>query len=320
MNAIDRKKVSLSVVIPAYNEQDNIKRTIEEITGVINDIPCINEYLILVIDDHSSDVTYDIINNLKNLKVGCLRLSKRSGSYTALRAGIAEAKGNIVLCISADGQDDPSVLKHMVDKWQKGADVVWALRKSRDNERFDVRILSKLFYKILNWLVRENDNSIKLSHADFCLLDRRVADKINLCTEKNTSLFGLIVWLGFNQDFVEYKRRLRFSGNTKWSLKSRFRFAKDWVIAFSGLPLKLMTFIGFITALIGFLYTIVIIIISFRGYPVQGWASTMIAILIIGGLQMIMLGIIGEYLWRTLDETRKRPLYFIEKKTYDNTK
>lgn len=320
MNAIDRTKVSLSVVIPAYNEKGNIIRTIEEIIGVINGIPCINEYQIIVIDDHSSDGTYDVINDLRDNRIRCIRLSKQIGGYAAVRAGLRESKGNVTLCIAADGQENPSCIMEMINKWQNGADVIWAIRRNRKNERLDIRVFSQLFYKILNLFISQKDYSVNLLSADFCLIDKNVVKAINLCEERNTSFFGLIVWLGYNHDFVIYDRRPRFLGKSNWSFKTRFRFAKDWIIAFSGLPLRLMTFIGFITAFIGFLYTIVIIIISFRGYPVQGWASTMIAILIIGGLQMIMLGIIGEYLWRTLDETRKRPLYFIEKMTYDNTK
>ncbi len=314
------KNVTLSVVIPAYNEEENITHTLEEILQVIDTIPYINNFQIIVVDDHSSDNTFDIISQTKKPEIICLRLSRRSGSMTALRAGIAEAKGDVVVCISADGQDDASSLKRMLNKWQNGADIVWALRKKRDNERTDILILSKLFYRMLKWLIASNDSSIDMSNADYCLLDKRVVDAVNSCHEKNTSLFGLISWLGFNQDFVEYDRRERKRGVSKWNFRSRLNYAKDWIVAFSGLPLKLMAVVGFIISIIGFLYAALIVYLAlFSAMPVRGWPTTMVVILITGGIQMIMLGTIGEYLWRNLDESRNRPLYLIEKRTSKRT-
>lgn len=313
MNTDKKRDTSLSIVIPAYNEQDNIKITIEEISDIVSTISEIKKFQFVVVDDHSSDNTYDIVSQIKDPRIVCLRLSRQSGSFTALRAGIAEAKGEVILCISADGQDDPSCLRYMVEKWRNGANVVWALRKNRDNEPFHVRIPAQLFYRLLKWLVGHKDTVIDLSRADFCLLDRRIIDAVNVCSEKNTSLFGLIAWLGFSQGFVEYERRERRYGRSKWNFRSRLDFAKDWIVAFSGLPLKLMSIVGFFVASIGFLYALFIIFGAlFVGTPIKGWPSNMVVILVLGGLQMVMLGTVGEYLWRNLDESRKRPLYFIE--------
>ncbi len=161
---------------------------------------------------------------------------------------------------------------------------------------------------------KENEH-INLAHADFYLLSRKVANAINQCKEQNTSLFGLIVWLGFKQDFVEYERRERISGKSKWNFKSRTKLAKDWIIAFSALPLKLITYVGIIAAVIGFGYALFILVYTLLGYAKPGWAENAILILLSGGILMIMLGIIGEYLYRTLDESRNRPLYFIEDET-----
>jgi|LGVF01.1.fsa_nt_gb dolichol-phosphate mannosyltransferase len=312
----ERKAITLSVVIPTYNEKDNISATIEEILHVIDCIADIDKFQVIVVDDHSSDDTYGIISQLNDTKIVCLRLSRRSGSFTALRAGIAEAKGEIMLCISGDGQDDPSCLKYMMKKWRNGANVVWALRKNRDNERPHIRIPAQLFYRLLKWLVSDKDSLIDLSRADFCLLDSHVIDAVNDCQEKNTSLFGLIAWLGFNQDFVEYERRERRYGRSKWNFRTRLGFAKDWIVAFSGLPLKVISIVGFIVACAGFLYAIFIgFYVIFRAMPINGWPSLMVIILVLGGLQMIMVGIVGEYLWRNLDESRKRPLFFYEKRS-----
>ena len=316
MNTRKNKVMSLSIVIPAYNEKNNIDITIDELLRFINTIPDINDFQVLVVDDHSSDDTYDIVCQIKNPRIICLRLSRRSGSFTALRAGYAEAKGDAVLCISADGQDDHFCLINMLQKLRNGANVVWALRKNRRNEPPYIRIPAQLFYRLLNWFGSGKDSMIDLSRADFCLLDKVAVEAINACPEKNTSLFGLIAWLGFKQDFVEYERRERRYGNSKWNFKSRLHFAKDWIIAFSGIPLKIASTLGILTALLGILYAVFIIMNKLLfNVPVQGWTSLVVLILVLGGMQLTILGIIGEYLWRTIDETRKRPLFFIEKRS-----
>jgi dolichol-phosphate mannosyltransferase len=310
--------VNLSVVIPAYNEANNIKATVEELLKVIGRISDIGDVKVVVVDDHSSDNTYDMVRNMKDPRVMCLRLSRRSGSHAALRAGFIESNGDFVMCLSADGQDDPNCLNQMLLKLCSGCNIVWALRKNRNKESLILQLFAKTFYKTLLKLTGSDQSGIDLSRADFYMLDRSVLEAIKSCTERNTSLFGLISWLGFKQEFVEYERRERKSGLSKWSFRSRFRLARDWIVAFSGLPLKLMSLVGFFVALSGFLYALYVIFNAFSGNPIDGWSSIMVAVLILGGIQMIMLGVVGEYLWRNLDESRKRPLYFIEKKTQKN--
>lgn len=308
--------MNLSVVIPAYNESSNIKITLAELLSTIERTPDIDKVQIIVVDDHSSDETFDIVAQVNDPRISCLRLSRRSGSYTALRAGLKEADGDAVLCISADGQDDPSCIRAMLKKWRNGARIVWALRKSRKDEPWHIKKPAEMFYKVLGWTGGHSDSPVDLSRADFCLLDRIVVDAINTCDERNTSIFGLIIWAGFTHDFVEYERRKRMFGRSKWNFQSRMNYAKDWIIAFSGLPLKLMSVMGILVAILGFLYAVYIIIdVVFFSKPVEGWASTIVTVLFLGGIQMIMLGIIGEYLWRNIEESRKRPLCFIEKKT-----
>lgn len=304
----------LSVVIPAYNESENIRYTIEEIRDITLKEDLTDNFEILVIDDHSYDSTYDVVESFKDSRIRCIRLSRRSGSHIALRAGLENVKGDQVLCISADGQDDLNVLVDMMKKWEEGAHIVWALRKRR-KEPFLIKFSSWIFYTLLKLLARLDTANIDLSRADFYLLDRKILEAINRCPEQNTSLFGLISWLGFKQEFVEFNRKKRRRGETKWSYRSRIHLAKDWIVAFSGLPLKLMTVVGIFVALIGFVYATVVFIQFLTGNPAPGWSSLMIVLLILGGLQMVMFGIVGEYLWRNLDESRKRPLYFIEKST-----
>jgi len=303
----------LSVVIPAFNESENIPETLAELQILLKQTSCVDQYEIIVVDDHSSDKTFEAVAALAQPEIKAVRLSRKSGSHVAIRAGLTKTSGDAALCISADGQEDITILRKMLDKWTAGAQVIWGLRMDRKGEQWLVRKLAELFYRLLLWLGHTRNNNIDIARADFFLLDNTVVRAINACPERNTSLMGLLVWLGYVADFVEYERRPRRHGFSRWSLKTRFHLAKDWIVAFSGIPLKLISMCGFCVAIIGFLYGIYVIINAIVGNPASGWSSIMVAIFLLGGVQMIMLGIMGEYLWRCLDETRNRPLFFIEK-------
>ena len=306
--------MNVSFVIPAYNEADNIGILVREI--IANPLFADNQevqYEIIVVDDASRDDTYDQVLALSLPTVKVMRLSRRSGSHVAIRAGLGKCAGDAIICLAADGQDDPAAIVRMIQKWHDGHDIVWALRKKRENEPLLYKLFTLGFYRLLKFFAG-TDSKIDLSKADFYLLDKKVVQAINSCHERNTSLFGLIVWLGYKQGHVEYDRRERKSGRSKWNFQSRLELAKDWIIAFSGIPLKLLTLVGFAIALLGFIYAAIVVGHNLiLGNPVPGWSSVMTAILVLGGGQIMMLGIIGEYLWRTLDESRDRPLVFIEK-------
>jgi len=304
----------LSIIIPAYNEAQNIEKSITEIREQIQKEIKITNYEIILIDDHSEDSTFDIVKKINHDKVRCLRLSRHSGSHTAIRAGIDFSKGDSILCLAADGQDDPSVLSEIITKKMEGFNIVWAIRKKRD-ESFVQIFTTTIFYSILKIFTKTNLSFKQLSLVDFFLIDQKVITAIKKCKEKNTSLFGLLAWLGFNYTFVEYNRRVRRSGNSKWDFNSKMLVAKDWIIAFSGIPLRISTYMGIAIAGTGFLYALYVITWYFLGTSPPGWASTIVISTILGGTQLIMLGILGEYLWRNLDESRKRPLYLIEMDT-----
>ena len=308
--------MNLSVIIPAYNEFENIKNTISEIFSVTDKIPEIKKAEVIIVDDHSSDNTYDSVVGLGNPRVKALRLSRRSGSHIAIRAGLKEAIGDAALCISADGQDDPSCLGAMLEKLRKGANTVCALRKNRSNEPWYVKRPARFFYRVLILLGGAGGTDIDVSRVNFFLMDKVVVKAINNCPERNTSTFGLVLWLGFNQDFVEYDRRARRFGKSKWSFTKHLHLASDWIIGFSGLPLTLILAGGIIVTALGFFYAISLAINVIMGNPARGWAPVMAAVLLLSGVQMMMIGMIGEYLWRNLDESRKRPLFFIEKRSY----
>ncbi|NMC50088.1 MAG: glycosyltransferase family 2 protein [Desulfovibrio sp.] len=304
----------ISLVLPAYNESRSLPGTIADIRAALAGLSEFAEdFEIIVVDDHSEDDTFGVVAALADPRITCLRLSKRSGSHVALRVGLARARGRVACCLSADGQDDPGALPRMIAAWRDGARVVWALRRNLEEEPLRVRLFAQVFYRLLQMLNPGLRGRIDLSRADFYLLDRRVVDAIVKCGERNTSLFGLIVWLGFTQTGVEYDRRPRRHGQSKWNFRSKMRLALDWIVSFSGVPLRLMTFLGFGIAGLGALYALVVIVRAiFFGAAVLGWPSIVTLILILGGLQLVTLGVFGEYLWRIFDETKKRPLAFIE--------
>jgi len=306
--------VFLSIVIPAYNEALNLPLFLGELERQVSKLSTVSDYEILVVDDHSSDGTLQTLAGCNSAKVRGLRLSRRSGSHTALRAGIAEIKGDRVLCLAADGQDDPAALEAMTKKIEEGCDLVWALRAKRE-ESWVSRLTAGLAYSLIKTFITQEKVDVNIANADFFMFNRRFADAINQCPERNTSLFGLMLWLGFNQGTVTYQRRERMQGKSKWNFRSKARLFADWIIGFSGIPLKMMLVVGFFSACSGLLYAFFILIYSLLGYARPGWSETAILILVMGGVQMLMLGIAGEYIWRNLDETRKRPLYFIEGRT-----
>ncbi|TAF65865.1 MAG: glycosyltransferase [Cytophagales bacterium] len=308
--------MKLDIVIPAYNEQDNIATTIEDIQNAIAKIPIIETHQIYVIDDHSEDNTFETVRDIRQDNIHCLRLSKRSGSHTAIRAGIEASKGDALLCIAADGQDNAgSILEEMLHKLKQKNYIVWGMRQSRKNEPLSVKLFAILFYKIVFWLTQVKNSHINYANVTFFVLDKKVVKAIKHFTETNTSLLGLLLWSGFKQDYVEYERKERVHGKSKWNFRSRWKLAKDWILSFSALPLRLITYIGISFASLGFMYALVIVVLALMGKTAPGFAEPVTLALLIGGVQMTMLGILGEYLWRILDESRKRPLYFIEEST-----
>jgi len=303
--------MKLSIIIPAYNEEHNIVHVIDEVISTLSEINGINGFEIIVVDDHSSDSTYSIVEklNLKNVLIA--RLSKRSGSHDAIRAGLSICNGDAAFCITADGQDDPKVLIDMVPLLCEDYEVVWAHRKIAPS--FHLNILRLVFYFLLKILTKKT--AVDLSTADYFLIGKKMIDSINRCTETNTSLYGLINWIGFNQINLSYNRRERKVGKSKWNLISRLKLASDWIVSFSGIPLRIITILGLVTAFIGLLYSLYIMILGFLELTSPGWAETVIITLFLGGIQLTMLGVTGEYIWRNLEESRRRPLFIIEKQS-----
>ena len=304
--------MKLSVIIPAFNEGNNIVYTLAEVKDLLISLTEVREFEIIIVDDHSTDNTFNKVKDINDKSFCAIRLSKQSGSHSAIRAGLSVCSGDAAFCMSADGQDDPNVIPQMIELLKNNNEVIWAHR-IQENKISIVNIFRILFYLILKFSIKLP--TIDPATADYFLIGRKMIDGINSCNERNTSLYGLITWLGFNQVSVFYKRRNRRGGKSKWNLKSRIKLASDWIISFSGIPLKAITFLGFSTACIGLVYAIYIMVLGIMKLTTPGWAETIIVILILGGIQMIMLGMTGEYIWRNLEESRKRPCFIIEDST-----
>jgi glycosyltransferase involved in cell wall biosynthesis len=301
----------ISVIIPTYNEEDNLIALYERLAAVAEKIED-NSFEFLFVDDCSADKTSSIIENLRkdDSRVQVIRFSRNCGSYNAVAAGLHFCRGEAAIMLAADLQDPPELILRLLPEWKKGFKVVWAAREKRLNESLFVLLTSRLFYFLMNHLT---DISQAAKGADVFLIDRAVIEAFKNSPEKNTSVTMLISWLGYPQTSITYIKEGRHAGVSKWNLSKRFKYFFDSLVSFSYAPLRFMGLIGAISAFLGLLYAAEVFIEALGGIPVQGWASLMIVVLFLGGFQMIMLGMLGEYLWRTYDETRGRPRYVIEK-------
>lgn len=303
----------LTIVTPAFNEAENLPLLYGQLIKSLQDTDFDWEWII--VDDHSPDSTYSVASGLaeKDERVRAFRFSRNSGSHIALRCGFENANGDCVVGMAADMQDPPDLIPQLFDRWKEGVHVVWAARASRTGEKRSTLLFSRWYYRIMRDVV--GLKQMPVDGADFFLIDRKVVDSINQFQEKNVSLFALIAWLGFDQETVTYDKLARQHGRSGWSLEKKLKMAVDSLTSFSYKPIRFMTFTGFALAFLSFLYLLIVLINYLAGVAPQGWTSQMAAILLIGGLQMMMIGILGEYTWRSLDESRRRPPYIIEAQT-----
>lgn len=303
-------EMKLSIITPAYNESGNLPFLYERIKKVLENE--IIEWEWLIIDDHSRDNTFQVASDIArhDSHVKGIRLARNTGSHAAIKCGLDFCKGACAVVMAADLQDPPESIPELITKWQKGTKIVWAVRAQRQGEKASTIGFSRLYYILMRKIVGIRD--IPATGADFFLIDRQVINALKHFNEAHVSLFALITWLGFQQDSIIYDKESRYQGRSGWTLRKKLKLVVDSVTAFSYFPIRFMSYLGFFIAIVGFAYAIFTFVRALMGLPIQGWASLMIVVLVIGGMQMIMLGILGEYLWRTLDETKKRPQYMIE--------
>ena len=299
----------ISIVVPAYNEEEVLTEFHEAVDIALSRLPFDLE--IVYINDGSTDATLEIINDLRNndKRVTLIDLSRNFGKEIALSAGLHKAAGDAVVIIDADLQDPPGLIPELIDEWQNGYDVVYAKRTLRNGESFLKKTTAHFFHRIIQHV---GNFSIPEDTGDFRILSRRAVNALNTFKEHHRFMKGLFAWIGFKQKAVYYKRDSRRAGKSKWSYWRLWNFALDGITSFTIAPLKISTYIGTITALSAFGYGIYMVIDTLlHGNEVPGYPSLIVIILILGGIQLVAIGILGEYLGRIFNETKQRPLYFI---------
>ena len=303
----------ISVIFPVHNEQDNLSVLHERLMVVTKGLPDY-DFEFVFVDDCSEDATPDILEQMAETdhRVRTIRFSRNCGSHAAVTAGVHYCSGKAAIMLAADLQDPPELISEFLMEWKKGFKVVWGVRDKRKGESSFTIAASRVFYFLMN---RLTNVSAPPTGADVFLIDRTVIEAFRKAPEKNTSVYMLIAWLGYPQTYIKYIKEARYAGTSKWTTARRLKLFFDSLISFSYAPLRFMSLVGSISALLGLLYGCVVVISALAGLPVEGWASLMIVVLLMGGFQMIMMGMLGEYLWRTYDETRGRPRYVIEKNT-----
>ncbi len=298
-----------SVVVPMFNEESVAEQFVARATATLTKL---TEYELIVVDDGSEDRTYEILKRLadhdSHLKL--VRLARNFGHQTAISAGMALAAGDTVTVIDADLQDPPELIPDMVERWRAGADVVFAVRETRKGETIFKRASASLFYRFIRSFTKMD---IPLDAGDFRLMSRRAADALIGMPEHNRFVRGLVAWIGLRRDHVHYHRDPRYAGVTKYSLPKMLRFAADGVLSFSNRPLQLAVWLGFLSSAVSAMLGLYFIVLRLTtNQIVEGWTSLMLVVLFLGGVQLVTLGIVGEYVGRIHDEVRGRPLYLVD--------
>jgi glycosyltransferase involved in cell wall biosynthesis len=305
----------LSIVIAFFNEEDAVEALFQTLDGVAAGLDCKVEYI--AVNDGSRDRTLEIL--LQRLQqptpIAVVNLARNFGKEAALTAGLAQTRGDAVVVIDADLQDPPALIAEFVRKWREGFDVVYGVRASRASDSWLKRETANAFYRVFN---RITEIPIPQGAGDFRLMDRRVVDALLRLPERNRFMKGLFAWVGYRQTGVEYARDPRVAGRSSWSYWRLWNFALDGITSFSTVPLRVASFVGLIVSIAGFIYAAVLTIRTLIfGVDVPGYASIMVVTMVLGGVQLVCLGLIGEYLGRLYIEAKARPL-FIVADTYRN--
>jgi dolichol-phosphate mannosyltransferase len=300
-----------SIVAPAFNEEAVLHILHQRIAEVMDKTG--EPWELVIVNDGSRDQTGQIVRELhtQDPRVKLVDFARNFGHQLAVTAGLDHSRGDAVVIIDADLQDPPKVILEMIERWKEGYEVVYAVRSEREGETWFKEFTAKLFYRLI---YRITDVDIPMDTGDFRLLDRSAVQVLNSMRERNRFIRGMSVWIGFRQTGVTYKRRARVAGETKYPFRKMFRFALDAITSFSYLPLQLASYLGFLIAGLSALSILIVILLRLLGSgspPLYGQATTLVAVLFIGGVQLISIGIIGEYIGRIYDEVKARPLYIV---------
>lgn len=299
----------ISIVVPVYYNSDTLELLYEDMKAKILDK--LGEYEIVFVDDGSGDNSWEIMNSLreKDENIRCVKLSRNYGEHAALLAGLSACTGDCAVTKQADLQEDSSIILEMYESWKRGNKVVLAVRKERKENRLKV-FFANLYYALVRKMVNKN---MPAGGCDCYLVDRKVIEVLERLDEKNSSLTLQVMWVGFKTDMIYFVRQDREIGKSRWTLSKKVKLAADSIFSFSYLPLRLMMGLGVIFNIAALILFIAVLIEKFTvGTPIQGWASIMCILLFGFGMMMLMLGVIGEYIWRVLDAARNRPTYIVD--------
>ncbi|MBD2626543.1 glycosyltransferase family 2 protein [Trichormus variabilis] len=302
-------EVELSIIIPMFNEEANIDYLFERLMSVLD--PMHTSYEIVCINDGSRDNTLQclIAHHQKNPTIKVIDLSRNFGKEVALTAGIDYAKGEGIIPIDADLQDPPELIQELVSKWREGYDVVYATRRTRQGESWLKKFTANAFYRVISGI---SQVPIPADTGDFRLIDRQVVDSLKQMPERTRFMKGLFAWVGYRQTSIYFDRPQRYKGNTKWNYWKLWNFAIDGIASFSVAPLKVWSYVGLAISLVAFVYAAFLFLRTLiLGIDVPGYASLMVALLFMGGMQLVTLGVLGEYIGRIYEEVKGRPLYLV---------
>ena len=301
----------VSIISPVHNEEAGLQELYQRVVGVMDTLDV--DWELVLVDDGSRDRSAAEIMRLYNsdVRVRGVQLSRNFGFQIAVTAGLDVAQGDAIILMDADLQDPPEVIPQMIAQWHAGYDVVYGVRGEREGETWFKKASASAFYRVIRKITSVN---IPLDTGDFRLMDRRVVESIRKMPERHRFLRGLVSWVGYKQTGVVYQRQARFAGKTSFTLGKMLRFAMDAITGFSYFPLQIASWLGFVMAIISALSIVAVVALRLFGTdaPLLGQATTLIAVLFLGSIQLICLGIIGEYLGRMYDEVKQRPLYLVQ--------
>lgn len=303
---------TLSVIVPIFNEQAVIEPLHSRLLQVL--VPIGESFEVIFVNDGSSDHSPEMLDSICNTdsRFKALHFSRNFGQQAAVTAGLRAASGKCAVVIDADLQDPPELIVEMMNKWREGYEVVYAQKRRRKDHNPFLRAAYYVYYRTLRKLT---DIEVPLDSGDFCLMDRKVVDLLNAMPERNRYVRGLRAWLGFKQTAIVFDRPGRFAGETKYSFARLVGLATDGILSLSKAPLRLATYMGFIVSGASFLLGVFFAIQQITGtaHAARGWASTIVVVLFLGGVQLICIGVIGEFIGRVYDEVKQRPLYIVSR-------
>lgn len=309
---MSKDKELISILIPCYNEEEVIELCQKEVANVIDKLDY--DFEIIYVNDGSKDKTQDLLEKIQknDNRVTVVKLSRNFGKEAAMTAGIDITRGDALIILDADLQDPPVLIPDIIQKWKDtGADVVYGQRLIREGETWFKKLTANWFYRVINFMA--HNVQLPRNTGDFRLMNRRSIDALIQLREKHRFMKGLFAWIGFNQVALKYNRAPRAAGTTKWNYFKLWHFALEGITAFSTTPLRIATLCGLGVSIFSFAYgTYIIFLTLFFGVSVEGWASIMVMLTFLSGIQLLSIGVLGEYIGRIFGETKKRPLYFID--------